>query len=308
MDLAEQSIKIGGKKHQWTAFEDSKLVECLLCLINNGNWKSNNGSTFKNGYLQQLEKLLHEKIPRCELKAHPHIDSRIKILKKQCHAISDMLGDSANRFEWNAEEKCIVSDKNVFDEWVKSHPSAKGLRYKSFPHYDELIVVFAIAKNGATEEGATAKGLPNMVEEIAKDIENDNIEITSNPLDALDGVASASQTSSRSDSSISGKMNRKRFRSEDALVCLLIDAVKQWSKIHAASCESIARLANCFQHHADAADRRMRLFSELKKINGLTNTQRVRVGKLLVQNQAITDYFFSLDDEFKHALLVQLLE
>uniref|UniRef100_A0A803NXV4 Myb/SANT-like domain-containing protein n=1 Tax=Cannabis sativa TaxID=3483 RepID=A0A803NXV4_CANSA len=281
MDPAEQSIKIGGKKHQWTAFEDSKLVECLLCLINNGNWKSNNGSTFKNGYLQQLEKLLHEKIPRCELKAHPHIDSRIKILKKQCHAISDMLGDSANRFEWNAEEKCIVSDKNVFDEWVK---------------------------NGATEEGATAKGLPNKVEEIAKDIENDNIEITSNPLDALDGVASASQTSSRSDSSISGKMNRKRFRSEDALVCLLIDAVKQWSKIHAASCESIARLANCFQHHADAADRRMRLFSELKKINGLTNTQRVRVGKLLVQNQAITDYFFSLDDEFKHALLVQLLE
>lgn len=118
MDATEQSISVGGKKHQWTALEDSKLVECLLDITKSGKWKANNG-TFKNGYLQQLEKLLHEKIPRCGLKAQPHIDSRVKILKKQYHAISEMLGDSANRFEWNVEEKCVVSDKNVYDEWVK---------------------------------------------------------------------------------------------------------------------------------------------------------------------------------------------
>lgn len=118
MDATNQSSSVSGKKHQWTALEDSKLVECLLHIANSGKWKANNG-TFKPGYLQHLEKLMHEKIPRCGLKAQPHIDSRIKILKKQYHAISEMLGHSASGFEWNEEEKCVVVDKNVYDEWVK---------------------------------------------------------------------------------------------------------------------------------------------------------------------------------------------
>ncbi|KAL4011834.1 hypothetical protein IC575_028897 [Cucumis melo] len=40
------------------------------------------------------------------------------------------------------KKKCIVVEKELFDDWVKSHPMAKGLLNKSFVHYDELSYVF----------------------------------------------------------------------------------------------------------------------------------------------------------------------
>ncbi|XP_062102297.1 beta-fructofuranosidase, insoluble isoenzyme CWINV4-like, partial [Humulus lupulus] len=60
------------------------------------------------------------------------------------------------------------------------------------------------------------------------------------------------------------------------------------------------RLADCFQFEADGAARRMSVFDELKKVDGLTNEQRVTCGRILVQNQANTGYFFTLDEEFNH--------
>nr|CAD1829438.1 unnamed protein product [Ananas comosus var. bracteatus] len=105
-------------KHQWTKHEDEKLIECLLDLSNSGQWRVDNG-TFRNGYLQQLERWMHEKIPDCELKGVPHIESRFKLWKRQYNAIFEMLGPSASGFGWSDKNKCVECDKNVYDNWVK---------------------------------------------------------------------------------------------------------------------------------------------------------------------------------------------
>ncbi|MED6183696.1 hypothetical protein PIB30_117438 [Stylosanthes scabra] len=83
-------------KRQWTSYEDAKLVECLVELVTT-SWKCDN-RTFKSGYARQLEKMICERIPECDIKASPHIESRVKLLKKHYCAIVEMVGAAGSGF------------------------------------------------------------------------------------------------------------------------------------------------------------------------------------------------------------------
>ncbi|KAK2637834.1 hypothetical protein Ddye_025629 [Dipteronia dyeriana] len=172
--------------------------------------------------------MMSDKIPGSGLRAQAHIDSRIKLLKKQYHAVSEMLGPFASSFGWNNDLKCVVVEKNVFDEWVKVEETS--------PNYEELGTMFG------------------------KDRANGQ------------------------------------------------DLVKEFGNIQTATSDSIKRLADCFQFEVDGATRRMKVFDELKKIDGMTDAQRVKVGQLLVHDQVNIDYFFTLDEEFKLDFLLSMLE
>ncbi|XP_031744343.1 uncharacterized protein LOC116404989 [Cucumis sativus] len=82
------------------------------------------------------------KLPGCNVHATTVIDCRIKTLKRSYQEIAEMRGPSCGGFGWNDDVKCIVAEKELFDNWVRSHPAAKGLLNKLFPYYDELAYVF----------------------------------------------------------------------------------------------------------------------------------------------------------------------
>ncbi|XP_061336444.1 uncharacterized protein LOC133283580 [Gastrolobium bilobum] len=136
--------------HTWTAEEDKVLIECLSEI--GPCWRGDND--FKAGYSSAMEKMMHQRIPGCSLRSIPHITSRVKLLKKQYNAIHEMVGgNGGSGFGWNDAKKMIDVEKEIFDEWVKSHPTAKGLYNKPFLHYEALGTIFGkdVASGGNAE-------------------------------------------------------------------------------------------------------------------------------------------------------------
>lgn len=107
----------GRNKRKWTELEDEKLVESLLELVNNGAYKADNG--FKPGYLGFLENSLSVKLPDSGLKGKPHIESRLKTLKKDFTMVYDLRYGNTSGFGWNAENQLVTASRDVWAEYAK---------------------------------------------------------------------------------------------------------------------------------------------------------------------------------------------
>ena len=66
---------------KWSYDEDVMLVSCMVDLHNIENYNVDIG--FKTGYLLELERMMVIKLPNAYIKGKPHIESRIKMLKKR---------------------------------------------------------------------------------------------------------------------------------------------------------------------------------------------------------------------------------
>ncbi|KAM3708278.1 hypothetical protein ACB098_02G086300 [Castanea mollissima] len=295
-----------GTKFQWTAEEDDKLVECLLELAGDVKWKAENG--FKAGFTAKLEELLEKKLPGCGIKASPHIESRYKTLRKQYRAIADMLGPNASGFGWNDNEKMVVVEKQIFEDWVKGHPDAKGLRNKRFPHFDDLALVFG--KDRAS--GDRAQHAIDATEELARGQENQSptneAEIEKNAgIGEINGNDSGSQTQIPNQGSSSKNLNRKRPRSNDELIETLMETMKDFGKKYEETNGHMATIASCFKIESEEAERRMKVFNELLKIEGLSISERIKAGELLTADTRKCDFFYSLPGDVRYDYVIQVL-
>ncbi|KAK2638382.1 hypothetical protein Ddye_026177 [Dipteronia dyeriana] len=185
--------------------------------------------------------MMSDKNSGCGFRAQPRIDSCIELLKKQYHAISEMLRPFASGFGWNDDLNCVVVEKNVFDEWVKSHPTAKGLRNKPFPYYEDLRIVFG--KDCANGQGAMR--FSETIEEIDNQDDQYNDFDLFYPSDELN--ANANMSSTKTPLTQSSKKGKKRSKNEDPIVDFLKDSVKKFGSMHTAASDSIKPLTDCFQ-------------------------------------------------------------
>ena len=75
-------------------------------------WKGDNG-TFRSGYLSQLEKMLEKELFESHIKTDPHIESRVRLLKRQYNAICEMITIGSG-FEWNDQRQMHNCIKRCF--------------------------------------------------------------------------------------------------------------------------------------------------------------------------------------------------
>jgi hypothetical protein len=105
-------------RRKWTLEEDIKLVQALLEHYNEENDKQK--TRFQPGYLKILEMKLSRTLPNARIKAKPHIESRLKTLKKDFQVIHTMLcGPDASKFGWDNVRKCVVAEDAVWQAYVQ---------------------------------------------------------------------------------------------------------------------------------------------------------------------------------------------
>ncbi|KAL0366961.1 UNVERIFIED_CONTAM: hypothetical protein Sradi_3586200 [Sesamum radiatum] len=99
----------------WTQREEEALVNALRTICSNG-WKCENG--FRAGYLNQLEALMCKQFPDTDIKAEPHINSKIHVWKKYYSTLVGMMAKSG--FGWD-DSRCMITvdSQEVWDEFCK---------------------------------------------------------------------------------------------------------------------------------------------------------------------------------------------
>ncbi|KAL8551712.1 hypothetical protein ACS0TY_000692 [Phlomoides rotata] len=125
-------------RRSWSKFEEDALIHYLTDIVNDG-WKAKNG--FKAGFQRELEKKMCKMLPGTDIAAHPHINSKIHVWKKEYGALSDLLS-----------KRGIVCDEEVWDSSRQADPNLKSVHFKSWPYYPQWLDIFG--KDRATGESA----------------------------------------------------------------------------------------------------------------------------------------------------------
>ncbi|BAF22385.1 Os07g0647600 [Oryza sativa Japonica Group] len=143
----------GRNKRKWTADEDEELVKALCEVSLDPRFKVEGGG-FKNCYSQGIENILAQRLPGRGIRSSPHVDSRLKVLKRKYYAIKDML--ALPRFSWDGMRKMIQCEKELYDAHCKDHPRAKSLYGIPFPYFDTFDVIYGKDRTGREEEELSA--------------------------------------------------------------------------------------------------------------------------------------------------------
>ncbi|KAG8372599.1 hypothetical protein BUALT_Bualt12G0083400 [Buddleja alternifolia] len=300
MDTLTQDIRGRGKnKRKWKYDEDAKLIEALLDMANLGTYKAENG--FKPGYLNYVEEKMQVSLPNSRLKAKPHIESRIKTIKKDFTIVYDMLNSpNTSGFGWDPIKKCITAEKPVWDAYLQSHPSHSSWQNKSFPFYEDLLIIFG--KDRAT--GTNAEGPADMMEEIQREQVNNNAnnDVEEHSLEEID----ASMQSPRNEG-LHNQKKKKRSRSEDNMT-VMMDGIKDAASVIG---NEIAKASEVFSKaigvDAEISEKRQRIDSEIRKIHHLTTREIIKAVCHIARDHELTGVFFSMTDKGKEEMVESIL-
>ncbi|KAK9096650.1 hypothetical protein Sjap_022147 [Stephania japonica] len=183
----------------------------------------------------------------CPMKAQPHIDSKVKALRKKYFSLAEMRGPKCSKFGWNDINKSITCDDDVWNNWVKSHSTAAGVRNKSFSYYDELDYVYG--KDRAT--GGGAENPVDAVEDITLNEQEQQAQHVESPFPGSQNVEQEENSpvtplSANATQATTSSSREKRKRNDD-VVQELSTHMTNAIEIMATYGEHIGRLANCFK-------------------------------------------------------------
>lgn len=287
-------------KRTWTAEEEKLLID-ILYDMNDSSWKVDTGH--KSGYLTYIEKKMAEVLPHADLKADPHIKSKVKILKKQLSYVLEIMQNGSG-FGWDDEKKMVTGDRETYMGWAKSREGAGPPYMKPMVNFDKLCEVYAtdLAKGGS------AKGPGEEAIEGGSTVETQ-------PTSEL-GKENLPESHENTNPSGGSRLGRKRtYPDDDALESGLISVSNTIAKFLEAEHENAKTmngLQRAFMHEAEVHEQtsanRTKLLDILQNLKGLTTEEVVMAVRVIGGDAGKTELFIQLRDDYKVVFVRQELE
>ncbi|XVF77993.1 hypothetical protein PTKIN_Ptkin14bG0092600 [Pterospermum kingtungense] len=274
---------------KWSYDEDVLLVSSMVDLHNIGSYNADTG--FKAGYLNELERMLTRKLPNANIKAKPHIESRIRTLKKDWAIVYDMVkGDNTSGFGWDSQRNMVTAEESVWESYLSSHKDAAPFRTRSFHFFNELSQIYA--KDRAT--GKDAQTAADIIEEIhiaGNDEGNDERNTDFEDEDQTIHVSDDLETSFAPRTSISSRKRKANEMNEPISAETLINATTVLS-------EKMSEIGNKLSHSIGTEmrleERAEKLYDALNEIDGLTEDEKEIALSKIPDHGSQMVIFFSL--------------
>ncbi|KAL0416419.1 UNVERIFIED_CONTAM: hypothetical protein Slati_3473800 [Sesamum latifolium] len=245
-------------RRTWSQREEEVLVNALRTIVTTG-WKCENG--FRSGYLNQLESIMCKQLPNTDIKAEPHINSKIHVWKKNYGSLVAMMGKSG--FGWD-DARCMITvdNQDIWNEYCKINSSARTMRYKSWPFFTAWREIFGKDRAVGNDNGVIGDNVKNA---------------------EVGGTSTASQKKPTS----SGKKRKNRNREADDGLTEAVNTFCDTAKQH------LGELSKKLFVDYDEVERAA-VFEAVGKVPGIDLNDQICVSDRLVENPKKMDLFFSL--------------
>ncbi|KAL6661754.1 hypothetical protein ACP70R_001138 [Stipagrostis hirtigluma subsp. patula] len=253
---------------------------------------------------KRIEKELAKKLPNAQLKADPHIQSKVKLLKKQLSYILD-IQQYGSGFGWDDSRKMVVGNEKIFKGWARSRPGAPALYGKPFPHYDKLCEIYA----SDLANGAAAKG---PADQLDSNGEHSTINLNEPPNeDADDSQSETPHVSSNPSNGTRPRGGRKRSFFEDeiwdtsfASVSNSLQNLVEVEKENAAVMKDIkTALVHEVEVQKQIDAQSKQLFAAISRLPGFTDDEIVKAACIIAKDVPTLNLFFSTPDDKKCAFV-----
>lgn len=270
----------------WTVDEENTLLDGLEEIIAHG-MKSDN--SFKVGYMNLLEKWFEDKLPYSKIKGNPHIESKMKNLKKLYNQLYDLKCQSG--LGWDNERHCIVIySEDSWQAYCKVYPRAASLRGKSFPHFDRLSNIFGKDQaRGSQSEDPSEAHIATGLEQL------EDVEVNFQPQISLQSQSSGEHS------------RRKRPRASEKWVSSLSGITNSFISYLEKANEVMELIANRIGHAKDLDNDKRRVNVELQCMS-LNIMDKMKVCKKIVTNPDYIHLFYGYQGEERKIFVDMLLQ
>ncbi|KAK9160524.1 hypothetical protein Syun_006865 [Stephania yunnanensis] len=273
-------------RRKWSHAEDVALVNVMVEMVASGVYKSDNG--FKPGYLTKVEEALNTTCLNSGIKARPHIESRLKSLKKDWFIVNDMIcgiRHGTSGFDFDSTSNMVIAPEDVWEDYLKNYPEARPWRLKSFPHYENCCIIFG--NDRATGEKARA---PEDAFEDVNDVHDSRStsEPLTVPIEEFDATPTSSRTWTTMADGRGNEAKKKRKVSNDVYIGDQMVAAAQIVANEISKVTSAIRV----QH-----DLRESFINAMAEVQELTDVERAIYDNKIMGRVELMAAFMTLEPE-----------